>query len=123
MLRAFRLVYAVAALLSMAAGSLVVASLFIADRTPRSMEFLGVSLAVGAVFVGIGLLLLGVRRHVARIATLARGRDDDGARQLVTHSRRLLVHLLAGGAFLCVALGLLTFGILERIYQGSAVFG
>lgn len=122
MMLIFRLIYAGAACLSVAAGSLVVASLFIADRTPQSMDFLGISLVVGAVFVGLGALLLGVRRHVTAIAAAAQARDGAHA-QLETHVRQLLVYLLAGGSFLFVALGLLTYGILERIGQGSAVFG
>jgi hypothetical protein len=31
--------------------------------------------------------------------------------------------LLVGGAFVCVVLGSLTYGILERIDKGFAVFG
>lgn len=121
-IRAFRSVFACAAVLAIAVAALVVASLFIADRTPRSMEFLGISLVVGAVFVCLGVLLVGIRRHVAAIATRAHGLREADA-QLAIHSNRLLAYLLAGGAFLCAALGLLTYGILERIGQGSAVFG
>ena len=66
----FRLVYLCAALLASAAGVLVVASFFIPDRAPRSTEFLGIHLAVGAVFLGVGVLLFGIRRHVAGIAVL-----------------------------------------------------
>jgi hypothetical protein len=118
----FRLVYACAAFLSIAVAVLIVASLFIADRTPRGMEFLGVSLIVGAVFVGIGVLLVGIRQHVTAIATLETGHDATASR-LAIHVRRLLMHLIAGGALLCAVLGLLTYGILERIGQGFAVFG
>jgi hypothetical protein len=118
----FRLIYACAAFLSVAVAVLIVASLFIADRTPRSMEFLGVSLVAGAVFLGIGVLLVGIRRHVVAIATLPAVRDP-ASTMLATHVSRLLVYLLAGGALLCTVLGLLTCGILERIGQGFAVFG
>lgn len=44
--------YVCAALLAPASGMLVIASLFIADRAPQSTEFLGIHLAVGAVFLG-----------------------------------------------------------------------
>lgn len=118
----FRMIYAGAALLAVAAAALIVASLFIADRAPQSMRFLGVSLVVGAVFVGIGVLLLGIRRHVAAIAALAHSRQGAVA-QLATHVNRLLALLLAGGVFLFAVLGLLAYAILARIDQGFAVFG
>lgn len=123
MVAVFRLVYACAALLSMAEGALVVASFFIADRGPHGSGILGVHLAVGAVFLGLGVLLLGIRRHVAGIAAIGRGRADEAAGELAIHVHRLLVHLLAGGAFLGLVLCLTTYAILERIGQGSAVFG
>jgi hypothetical protein len=122
MILLFRLIYACAAFLSIAVAVLIVASLFIADRTPRSMEFLGVSLVVGAVFGGIGVLLVGIRRHVTAIATLKTGHDATASR-LATHVSRLLAYLIAGGALLCAVLGLLTYAMLERIGQGFAVFG
>jgi hypothetical protein len=52
MVVAFRLVYLGAALLAGAAGALVIASRFIADRAPQGTDFLGIHLAVGAVFLG-----------------------------------------------------------------------
>lgn len=122
MLFIFRLIYAGAALLAIAVASLIVASLFIAERASRSMEFLGVSLVVGAVFIGIGVLLIGIRRHVVAIATLANGQDGTDPR-LAARINQLLAHLLAAGATLVVVLGLLTYGIVERINQGFAVFG
>ncbi len=109
----FRLVYLGAALLAGAAGALVIASRFIADRAPQGTEFLGIHLAVGAV----------LQRHVAGIAALARGRDGEPARELATRVSRLLAYLVAGGALLCVVLGAMTYGIVERIGQGFAVFG
>ena len=119
----FRLVYLCAALLASAAGALVIASRFIADRAPQGTEFLGVHLAVGAVFLGVGALLFGIQRHVAGIAALARGQDGEPARELATHVHRLLVYLLVGGAVLCAVLGVMTYAILARIDQGFAVFG
>jgi hypothetical protein len=120
----FRLVYLCAVLLSSAAGVLVIASFFIPDRAPQSTEFLGIHLAVGAVFLGVGILLSGIRRHVAGIAALAaHGHAAETAQELAAHLSRLLAYLLAGGAFLCAVLGLVTYGILARIDEGFAVFG
>jgi len=123
MVVAFRLLYLCAALLASAAGALVIASRFIADRAPQGTEFLGIHLAVGAVFLGVGVLLLGIQRLAAGIAALARGHDGEQGRELATDVHRLLVYLLAGGAFLCAVLGLMTYAILARIGQRFAVFG
>jgi hypothetical protein len=118
----FRLLYLCAAFLSMAAGALVVASLFVQDRIPQSTQMLGIHLAVGAVFLGVGVLLLGIRRHAAGIAALARGRHGQTAQELALRVDRLLAYLVAGGAFMCLILGAMTYGILGRIGQGFAVF-
>jgi hypothetical protein len=123
MIVVFRLVYLCAALLSGAAGALVIASFFIPDRAPQGTEFLGIHLAVGAVFLGVGVLLLGIQRHVAGVAALAYGRDGERAQDLMAHLNRLLAYLLVGGAFLCAVFGMMTYGILTRIDQGFAVFG
>lgn len=123
MVVAFRVIYLCAALLASAAGALVIASFFIADRAPQSTEFIGIHLAVGAVLLGVGVLLLGIQRHVGGIAALAYGHDGETAQELAAHLGRLLAYLLAGGAFLCAVLGAMTYGIVERIAQGFAVFG
>lgn len=120
----FRLIYLFAALLSAAAGMLVIASFFIPDRAPQSTEFLGIHLAVSVIFLGVGVLLMGMQRQVAGIAALAaRGHAAETAQELAAHLNRLLVYLLAGGAILCAVLGMMTYGILTRIDQGFAVFG
>jgi hypothetical protein len=119
----FRVVYACAAFLSIASGALVTASFFIAGHAPQSTKFLVISLVVSVVFLGAGLVLFGIQRHVAAIVTTHRGHDDDSPRDLPMHINRLVAYLLAGGAFVCVLLGSLTYAITERIGQGSAVFG
>jgi hypothetical protein len=119
----FRFLYFGAGCLSTVAGALVITSFFIPDRAPQSTEFLGIHLAVGAVFLGLGVVLYGIQRHVAGIAAMAGGHDGETARELVTHVNRLLAYLLAGGVFLCAVLGIMTYAILARIDQGFAVFG
>ena len=120
---AFRAVYVCAIALCFTAGALVTASLFIPDRAPQSGVFLGISLAVIAFFLTLGVLLHGIRSHVASIAAEARRHDDRTAGQLAAHASRLMVYLLLGGALLCAILGILTYAILARIEQGFAVFG
>ena len=119
----FRFVYACAAFLSIAAGVLVTASFFIATHAPQSTRFLIISLVVSAVFLGAGLVLFGIQRHVAAILAAHRGHDGDSLRDLSMHINRLVAYLLAGGAFVCALLGSLTYALVERIGQGSAVFG
>jgi hypothetical protein len=119
----FRLLYLCAALLSSAAGALVIASFLIPNRAPQSTEFIGIHLAVGAVFLGVGVLLLGIQRHVAGIAALAHGDDSETAPKLASRVNWLLVYLLVAGVFLCAVLGVMTYAILARIDQGFAVFG
>jgi hypothetical protein len=124
MVAVFRFLYRCAAILSGAAGVLVISSVFIPDRAPRSTEFLGIHLGVGVVFLALGVLLFGIQRHVAGIAVLAaRGHDAGTMQELAVQLNRLLAHLLAGGAFLCAVLGIMAYGILSRIDQGFAVFG
>ena len=123
MLFAFRVVYACASFLSIAAAALVTASFFTARHAPQSTRFLVISLVVSAVFLGAGLVLFGIQRHVAAIVAAQRGNDGDSLPESSMHIGRLVAYLLAGGAFVCALLGSLTFAILERIGQGSAVFG
>ena len=119
----FRLVYLCAALVSSAAGVLVILSLFIQDRAPQSTVMLGIHLTVGAIFLGVAVLLLGIQRHVAGVAALGYGHDGERAQDLMGHLNRLLAYLLVGGAFLCAVLGIMTYGILTRIDEGFALFG
>lgn len=99
------------------------ASFVIADRAPQSTKFLGTSLVVSGVFVGVRLVLLRIRTHVTAIAAAARGEDGGSPRGLVKHADRLVAYLLAGGVLVCALLAALTFAILARIGQGFAVFG
>jgi hypothetical protein len=98
MVAVFRLLHLCAAILSGGAGVLIIASFYMSDRVPQSTEFLGIHLGVGAGFLGVGGLLLGLQRHVARIAApAARGHDAATAQELAAHLSRLLAYLLAGG--------------------------
>jgi hypothetical protein len=123
MVTVFRYVYACAAFLSMTAGVLVTASLFIADRAPQSITFLVFSLVVIAVFLGTGLVLFGIQRHVAALAAAVRGKERGSLERPAMHLDRLVGYLLAGGAFVCALLVILNYAILARIDQGFAVFG
>jgi hypothetical protein len=118
-----RFVYALGAVLSTAAAALVTASLFIAERAPQSTKILGISLVVSGVFVGVGVVLFGIQRHVAAAAEALRDPGAGSAARAAAQLRRLVAYLLAGGAFVCMVLALLNYAILERIGQGFAVFG
>ncbi|NEX21325.1 hypothetical protein G3480_13555 [Thiorhodococcus mannitoliphagus] len=119
----FRAVYVCAALLSISAGVLVVASLFIADRAPQGTAILGIHLTVGIVFLGLGALLFGLQGQVARLAAIVRAQDGETGRELAKPLKGLVAYLLAGGALLGAVLAVMTYAILTRIDQGFAVFG
>ena len=123
MILVFRLIYVCAALCAMAAALLVTSSLFIADRVPQNTNSLGISLVVSAVFVGMGIVLVGVQRHAAAVTAALRDPGGASAGQAPTHLRRLVAYLVAGGVPVCAALVILTYAILARIDQGFAVFG
>lgn len=119
----FGLLFTTAAALSGAAGLLVTASLFIADRSPRSAEFLGVSLVVSAGLLALGGLLVGIGIEgigLARASADGRLAAGDRLRPRVT---RLLAFLSALGLGFCAVLAHVTYAILARLDQGFAVFG
>ena len=119
----FRFVYLSAAALAGAAGALVAASLFIPGRAPQSHEFIAVTAVVSAAFFGIGLVLFGIQRHLARIVDAATRPGETTGPGLAKHIQHLLAYLLAGGVFSCLVLGSMVYAILARIDQGFAVFG
>lgn len=119
----FRTIFIVAIALSFAAGALVAASFFIADRAPQSGWYIGVHLVVSGIFVALGVLLYGIQRHVTAIERLARRSEDATAGDLRHNVNRLLAYLMVGGLILAAILGLMTYAILARIDQGFAVFG
>jgi hypothetical protein len=116
-------VYLAAALLAAAAGVLVTASLFMASPPAPSPKFLGISLVASGAFGLTAVVLFGIQRHVTAVAAAVRGPGCASAPALAAHVRRLVAHLLAAGACVCVLLALLSFGIVGRIAQGLAVFG
>lgn len=119
----FRSVFIVAIILSFAAGALVTASFFIADRAPQSTWYIAVHLVITGIFLALGVLLIGIQRHLAAIALLARTGEGATSGDLRHNVNRLLSYLIAGGAVLAAILGVMTYVILARINQGFAVFG
>lgn len=120
---AFGLVTLIAVALSMAAGLLVTASLFIADRAPQSPTFLWIHLIVSLVFLVLGILLAGIGREVFGLARIAAPASDPWAGALRMRLVRLLALLTVAGLGLSGILAILTYGILSRIDEGFAVFG
>jgi len=123
MLAAFRLIYLCTAALFVAAAALVTASVFIAERAPTSREFLGISVAVSAIFLLAGVALAGIRNRVTRIVRIASVTDGETGAGLRRQVTGLLVYLVAGGGLMCAVMAMLTYAILARIEQGFAVFG
>jgi nitrogen fixation/metabolism regulation signal transduction histidine kinase len=120
---AFGLVSTIAVALSMAAGVLVTASLFIAERAPQGTTFLWIHMIVSGVFLVLGLLLAGIGREVLGVVRTAAAASDPWAAALQKRLARLLILLTVAGLGLSGILALLTYGILARIDEGFAVFG
>jgi hypothetical protein len=119
----FGLLFTAAAALAWAAGVRVTASLFIADRSPQSAAFLGVSPGVSAGSLALGLLLVGVVLQVVAIARMAAAAENAIAAKLAIRVRRLLMLLVSAALGLCGLLVIVTLAILARVDQGFAVFG
>lgn len=123
MVHLFRAIYLVGSALSLSAGALVTASLFIADRAPQSGTFFTISLIVTGVFLTVGVLLFGIQRHGAAIAVRSGQADVRAPAELGRHVTRLLVHLCLAGLLLDAIMAVMVYVILARIDQGFAVFG
>lgn len=119
--RAFALVVTATVALALAAGGLVTASYFIAMH--QLQGFLSLHLVVGGVFVLLGLLVGAIGVQVYCLAMIVVTLKTSQAGALGARVFRLLVLLGVAVLGLCVTLAAATFGILERIGQGAAVFG
>ena len=119
-----RLTYLLAAGLSLAAAALVTASMVIADRTPQTAWYWGVTISVSLFFAMLAFLLFGIARHLPAIGRIAHSTAEEVD---VPHLRRLwtwLAMIMAiAGQLLCYLLALGVYVILARIDQGFAVFG
>jgi hypothetical protein len=72
-LAAFRTIFFCAIVLCLVSAGLVPGRIFIEDRAPQTALFLGITLAVGGIFLTLGLLLFGIQRNVAGIARIDQG--------------------------------------------------
>ena len=120
---AFALLFTTAAALSGAAGVLVTASLFIADRSPQSDAFLNIHLFVSGVFLGMAALIFAIELQVLGLARAVRALEAEAGRAVRSGLNRLLILLGIAGLFICCVMALATHGILSRIDEGFAVFG
>ena len=119
--RALGVMVTLAVTLSLAASVLVTASFLFAAHGPRG--YLGLHLVISGVFLLVGFLFGGIGLQVldlAKIAATAEGLLTVGLR---TRLVRLMTLLVIAGLCLCALLAAATAGILQRIGQGSAVFG
>lgn len=119
MLTIFRAIFLVTATLCLVDAALVTASVFLADHAPDAARIMPLSLAVSGAFLAVGLLILGVQFRLAALARLVPPARDDARRHLFL----LQLWLACLGAGLCILLAGLTYGIIERIGHGFAVFG
>ena len=117
-----RATYFSAAALSLFAAAMVTVSMLIPERAPQSARFWLITIGVGLFFAVVGLVLLGIGRHLPAIGVLARSTTNEGA-LLRSRWRRLAVHMLLGGLLLLPVLLLIAWAILARIDEGFALFG
>lgn len=122
MINALRIIYVFAAGLSLFAALLVTGSLFIAEWAPHSLQFLVISLIVSAMFLLIGVLLLGIQSTLSRLGKASQGVDANSAADLKKSWFRLLVYMILGGLAVSAVLLLATYAILARI-ERFVVFG
>jgi hypothetical protein len=118
-----RFTYYSAASLSLFAATMVAVSMFMPDRAPVSLQFWIITIGVGLFLALIGLVLLGVGRHLPAIGALAQSMTGEDGVVLRSHWRRLAAHLLLGGLMLVPVLLLIAWAILARIDEGFALFG
>ncbi|MDH5177775.1 MAG: hypothetical protein OEX15_14040, partial [Gammaproteobacteria bacterium] len=78
---------------------------------------------VGLYFAAIGVVLLGIGRHLPAIGLLDKAMTSDESAELKSRWRRLAVHMLLGGLLLLPVLLLITWAVLARIDEGFAIFG
>jgi hypothetical protein len=119
----FGFLFATAAALSIASGLLVAASFFIADRSPQGTWFVVLHMTIGAMFVAIGALLVGIAWQVTGISAIVSRLETPDADALRRRVFRLLAFLIPSGLGMCSLLALATYAILSRIDEGFAVFG
>jgi hypothetical protein len=118
-----RVAYFSAAALSLFAASMVAVSMLIPQRAPQSAQFWIITIGVGLFLAVIGLVLLGVARHLPAIGVLAQSMTSDDGALLRSRWRRLAAHMLLGGLMLVPLLLLIAWAIVARIDQGFALFG
>jgi hypothetical protein len=118
-----RFTYYSAASLSLFAATMVALSMLMPNRAPVSLQFWIITIGLSLFLAVIGLVLLGVGRHLPAIGVLAQSMTSDDGAVLRSHWRRLATYLLLGGLMLVPVLLLIAWGILARIDEGFALFG
>ena len=123
MMNLIRLTYYSASAVCLFASLAVVASMLIAERAPKSLDFWIITIVVGMLLAFAGLLLVGISRQLFAIGALACSMTNRDGALLKRRWWRLASYLLAGGVMVLSLLLLMTYAILSRINQGFAVFG
>jgi hypothetical protein len=116
-------IYFTAAGLSLFASLAVTASMFMAERAPHSVRFWIITVAVSVFFALVGLLLVGIGRHLPAIGLLAQSVSKDTGILLQGRYRRLAFYMVVSGLMLWSLLLLIAYAILSRIDEGFSVFG
>jgi hypothetical protein len=118
-----RAIYWLAATLSTAAGLLVMVSMLIAEHATQTAMIWGITMTVDILFVSLGVLSLGIAHYLPAISRLVQPKQNEQAVAIWHNWSHLSIVMTIGGAMLDVFLFGVVYGILDRIYQGFAVFG
>lgn len=112
----FRTVYLASTLLGAACGSIIIASGAVLTQGP----ILTIHMLVGALFLAIAALALGVERSLLAVARIFPADSSPAAK---TALRQLSLVLGLAGAILSVVLLASLSGVLSRLAEGYAIFG
>jgi hypothetical protein len=112
-----RLTYFSAAALNLFAASLVAVSMLIPGRAPHSVRFWIITIGVGVYFALLGLILLGIGRHLPAIGVIAQSVRNDAGALLRSLYHRLAALMLVSGLALLPVLLLLAYSILARVWH------
>jgi hypothetical protein len=118
----FRGAFGLAAMLCLADAILITASVFMTAHA-GAKEFLLISLVVSGVFFALGLLLFATQLRFLALTSLTASPVTSNSGSMRRHLTALQIYLTCLGLAGCAFLAALTYGIIERIGAGSAVFG
>jgi len=97
--------------------------MLVPERAPQSVQFWIITIGVGLYLAVLGLVLLGVGRHLPAIGILARSMMNEEGTVVRRRWRALAAWMLLGGVMLVPVLLLMAWAIVARIGEGFPLLG